>query len=56
MGKVLLAALVLMLACSPAIGANTSTTKGKDIKKIKVYKLLVSNSRKMTVQSKMQLW
>ena len=37
MGKVLLAALVLMLACSPAIGANTSNIKGKDIKKIKVY-------------------
>ena len=37
MGKVLLAVLVLMLTCSPAIGANTSTVKGKDIKVVKVY-------------------
>ena len=37
MGKVLLAALVLLLTCSPAIGANKSTIKGKDIKMIKVY-------------------
>ena len=36
MGKVLLAALVLMLACSPAIGANTSNIKGTDIKVIKI--------------------
>ena len=36
MGKVLLAVLVLMLACSPAIGANTSNIKGKDIKVIKI--------------------
>ena len=36
MGKILLAALVLFLTCSPAIGANTSTIKGTDIKKIKV--------------------
>jgi hypothetical protein len=35
-GKVLLAVLVLMLACSPAIAANTTNIKGKDIKKIKV--------------------
>ena len=37
MGTVLLAVLVLMLACSPAIGANTSNIKGKDIKVVKVY-------------------
>ena len=37
MGKVLLAALVLLLTCSPAIAANTTNIKGKDIKKIKVY-------------------
>ena len=37
MGKVLLAVLVLMLTCSPAIGANTSNIKGKDIKVVKVY-------------------
>jgi len=36
MGKVLLAVLVLMLACAPTIGAGPSTIKGKDIKKIKV--------------------
>ena len=37
MGKILLVVIVLLLTCSPAIGANTSTTKDKDIKKIKVY-------------------
>jgi hypothetical protein len=36
MGKVLLAVLVLMLACSPVIGANTSNIKGTDIKTIKI--------------------
>jgi hypothetical protein len=37
MGKVLLVAMVLLLTCSPAIAANTTNIKGKDIKKIKVY-------------------
>jgi hypothetical protein len=37
MGKVLLAVLVLMLVCSPAIGSDTTNIKDKDIKAIKVY-------------------
>ena len=36
-GKVLLAALVLLLTCSPAIGADTSNIKGQDVKVVKIY-------------------
>lgn len=35
-GKVLLAVLVLMLTSSPAIGADTSKIKGKDVRVIKI--------------------